>query len=59
MNTDIPMPNIKHLVMDSDEEDLNISRNILDDEELKFYRLMICGRNADLCAIEAQMDTLW
>jgi hypothetical protein len=46
--------------MDPDKEGLNTSRNILDDEELKFYRQSISGPNADLwySAIEAEMDAL-
>jgi hypothetical protein len=37
-NTDTPMPDFNNPVMDPDEEVLNKSRNILDDEEPKFYR---------------------
>jgi uncharacterized protein (DUF1330 family) len=46
--------------MDPDEKVLNTSRNILDNEEPKFYRRVITGRNADLwhSAIAAEMDTL-
>jgi hypothetical protein len=59
-NTDTPMPAFNDPVMDPDEEILNTSRNILDDEELKFYGQAISGPNADLwhSAIEAGMDVL-
>jgi hypothetical protein len=36
-NIDTPMPDFNNPVMDPDEEVLNTSRNILDDEEPKFY----------------------
>jgi hypothetical protein len=44
--------------MVSEEEVLNISQNIFDDEEPKFYRQVISGPNAHLwhSAIEAEMD---
>jgi hypothetical protein len=41
------MPDFNNPVMDPDEEVLNISQNILDDEELKCYRIAISGPNAD------------
>jgi hypothetical protein len=46
--------------MDSDEEVLNTSRNILDNEEQKFYRQRISEPNADLwhSAIKAEIDAL-
>jgi hypothetical protein len=58
-NTDTPMPDFNNPVMDPDTEVLNISRNILDDEEPKFYRQAINGPNANLwhSAIEAEMDS--
>jgi hypothetical protein len=54
------MPDFNNPVMDPDEEVLNTSRNILDDEEPKFYRQVISGPNTDLwhSAIEAEMDAL-
>jgi hypothetical protein len=54
------MPDFNNPVMDPDEEVLNTSQNILDDEEPKLYRQAISGPNADLwhSAIEAEMDTL-
>jgi hypothetical protein len=59
-NTDTPMPDFNNPVMYPDEEVLNTSRNILDDEEPKFYRQAISGPNAVLwhSAIEAEMDAL-
>jgi hypothetical protein len=59
-NTDTHMPDFNNPVMDPDEEGLNTSRNILDDEEPKFYRQAISGPNADLwdSAIQAEMDAL-
>jgi hypothetical protein len=59
-NTDTPMPDFNNPVMDPDEEVLNTSQNILDDEEPKFYRQAISRPNADLwhSAIEAEMDAL-
>jgi hypothetical protein len=47
-NTDTPMLDFNNPVMDPDEEVLNTSRNILVDEEPKFYRQVISGPNADL-----------
>jgi hypothetical protein len=41
INTGTPMPDFNNPVMDPDEEVLNMSRNILDDEEPKFYRRAI------------------
>jgi hypothetical protein len=57
---DTPMPDFNYLVMDSDEEVLNTSQNILYDEESKFYRQDINRPNADLwhSAIEAGIDAL-
>jgi hypothetical protein len=46
-NTDTPMPDFNNPVMDRDEAVLNTSRNILDDEEPKFYRQAISRPNAD------------
>jgi hypothetical protein len=59
-NTETPIPNFNLPVIDPDKEVFNTSRNILDDEEPKFYRQAISGRNADLLhsAIEAEIDTL-
>jgi hypothetical protein len=59
-NTDTPKPDFNNLVIDLDEEVLNTSRNILDDEELKFYRQAISRPNGDLwhSTIEAEMDAL-
>jgi hypothetical protein len=59
-NTDTRMHDFNNLVMDPDEEVLNRSRNIFDDEEPTFYRHAISGPNADLwhSAIEAEMDAL-
>jgi hypothetical protein len=59
-NTDTPMPDFNNPVMDPDEEVLNTSRNILDDEEPNFYRQGISRPNADSwdSAIEAEMDAL-
>jgi hypothetical protein len=36
-NTDTPMPDFNNPVIYPDDEVLNISRNIVDDEEPKFY----------------------
>jgi hypothetical protein len=57
-NTDTPMPDFNNPGMDPDEKVLNTRRNILNDEELKFYRPAISGPNTDLwhSAIEAEMD---
>jgi hypothetical protein len=54
------MPDFNNPLMDPDEEVLNTSQNILDDQEPEFYRQAISGPNADLCnsAIEAEMDAL-
>jgi hypothetical protein len=54
------MPDFNNLVMDPDEEDLNISRNILVEAESKFYQQPISGPNTNLwyCAIEDEMDAL-
>jgi hypothetical protein len=54
------MPDFNNPVMYLNEEVLNTSRNILDDEQPKFYRQGISGPNADLwhSAIEAEMDSL-
>jgi hypothetical protein len=59
-NINTPMPDINNLLMDADEEVLNISRNILDNEEPKCYRQAISGPKADLwhSAIEAEIDAL-
>jgi hypothetical protein len=59
-NTDAPMPNFNNLVMYTNEDVLNIIRNILDDEEPKFHRQVICRPNADLwhSAMEAEIDAL-
>jgi hypothetical protein len=59
-NTDTPMPDFNNPVMDPDKEVLKTSRNILEDEEPKFYRQAISGPIADLwdSAIEAEMDAL-
>jgi hypothetical protein len=59
-NTDTPMPDFNNPVMDPNEEVLNTSRNILDNEEPKFHRQVISGPNANLwhSAIEAKMDAL-
>jgi hypothetical protein len=55
---DTPMPDFNNPVMDPDKEVLITSRNIVDDEEPKFYRQVITGPNADLwhSAIEGEMD---
>jgi hypothetical protein len=54
------MPDFNNPVMDPDEDLLNTSRNILDDEEPKFYRHAITGPNADFwhSDIEAEIDAL-
>jgi hypothetical protein len=54
------MPDFNNPVIDPDEEVLNTSRNILDDEEAKFDPQAISRPNADLwhSAIEAEMDAL-
>jgi hypothetical protein len=46
-NTDTPIPDFNNPVMDPEEEVINTSRNIFDDEEPKFYRQAISGPNAD------------
>jgi hypothetical protein len=60
-NTDTHMSDFNNPVKDPDEEVLNTSRNILDNEKPKFYRQAISRPNADLwhSAIEAEMDALW
>jgi hypothetical protein len=40
-NTDTPIPNFNKTGMDPDEEALNISRNILNCDELGFYQQAI------------------
>jgi hypothetical protein len=57
-NTNTPMPDFNNPIMDPDEEVLNTSRNILDDEEPTFLRQVISRSNADLwhSAIEAELD---
>jgi hypothetical protein len=59
-NTDTPVHDFNKPVIDSDEEGLNTSGNILDDEEPKLYRQAISGPNGDLwhSAIETKMDAL-
>jgi hypothetical protein len=59
-NTDTPIPDFKNPVIDTDEDFLNISQNILDDEKLILYRQAMSGPNADLwhSAIEAEMYAL-
>jgi hypothetical protein len=54
------MRDLNNPIMDPGEEVCNISRNILDDEEPKFYRQAISGPNADLwhSPIVAEMDAL-
>jgi hypothetical protein len=54
------MPDINKLLIDPGEEELNTTRNILHDEEQKFYRQAISGPDADLCdsPIESEIDTL-
>jgi hypothetical protein len=59
-NTNTPIPNLSNPVMDPDEEVQNISRNIINTEEPKFYRQTISGPKVDLwhSAIEAAIDVL-
>jgi hypothetical protein len=54
------MPHFNNPVMDLDDEIVNSSRNILDNEETKFHRQAISRPNADLwpSGIEAEMDAL-
>jgi hypothetical protein len=54
------MSDFNNPVTDLGEEVLNISGNILVDEDLKVYRQAICRPNTDLwhSAIEAEMDVL-
>jgi hypothetical protein len=58
--TDTPMPDFNNPVMDPDKEVLNTTRNILVDEEPKFYRQAISAPNTDLwhSAIKAEIDAL-
>jgi hypothetical protein len=42
------MPNFNNAVMDPDDKVLNLSPNILDDQELTVYRQARSGPNADL-----------
>jgi hypothetical protein len=54
------MPDFINPVMDPDDEVLSTSRNILDDEEPKFYPRAKSGPNVDLwySAREAEIDAL-
>jgi hypothetical protein len=52
------MTNYRNWPIDTDKEVLNICQNILDNKNLKFYRLGIIEPNTDLkeATIEATMD---
>jgi hypothetical protein len=59
-NTNTPLCIFNNLVIDPNEEVVNISQNILDDKELKFYPQVISGPCANLwyAAIEFQIHGL-
>jgi hypothetical protein len=60
-NTETPMSDFNNPVMDSDEEVLHTSRNILDYDEPKFYGQAISSHNADVWHFvsEGEEDALW
>jgi hypothetical protein len=60
-HNDTTNPDFNNVVIDPDEEVFNLSQNILDIVEPKFYRQAITESNADLwhSAIEAEQDALW
>jgi hypothetical protein len=59
-NTDTSIRHFNNPVINPDDEVLNTSPNILDNEEPKFDRYPLSKTNADLwhSAIEAEMDAL-